>query len=44
MGNMVTKTVRIVNESLSDTNVKWTWPDGDLKFCVHPASLTVGEN
>ena len=42
-GNMVSKTVKIVNESLSATNVNWTWPEGDLKFCVHPQSLTVGE-
>ena len=43
-GNMVSKTVKIVNESLSATNVNWTWPEGDLKLCVHPQSLTVGKN
>ncbi|XP_063687721.1 deleted in lung and esophageal cancer protein 1-like isoform X2 [Bolinopsis microptera] len=42
VGNMVSKTVKIVNESLSDTNVRWSWPEGDLKVCVHPESLTVG--
>ena len=42
VGNMVSKTVKIVNESLSDTNVRWSWPEGDLKVCVHPESLSVG--
>lgn len=38
----VTKNVKIVNNSLSDTNVKWICPSSDLKFTISPETLTVG--
>ena len=41
-GYTISKTVKIINDSLSSANVKWTCPASDLKFSIRPESFTVG--
>ena len=43
VGYTVSKTVKIVNDSLSPANVKWKPGDGkDIKFNIRPETFTVG--